>query len=50
MPLALLSVYNKKGITDFARQLDQLGWEIISFVIDCCGTWVVSFYFYVQSL
>lgn len=28
MPNALLSVYNKKGIADFARELHKLGWTI----------------------
>ena len=27
---ALLSVYDKRGIVDFARALTELGWEIIS--------------------
>lgn len=27
---ALLSVYNKHGIVDFARGLEELGWEIVS--------------------
>jgi len=27
---ALISVYNKKGIVDFARQLNELGWQIIA--------------------
>ena len=27
----------------------DVGWEIVSFVIDCCGTWVVTFYFYVTK-
>lgn len=30
MPLALLSVYNKQGIVDFARELHELGWNLIS--------------------
>ena len=28
--IALLSVYNKEGITEFARSLVALGWTIIS--------------------
>ena len=30
MPRALLSVYDKAGITEFAQQLHDLGWELIS--------------------
>jgi len=30
MPRALLSVYDKTGIVEFAQQLHQLGWELIS--------------------
>lgn len=30
MPTALLSVYSKEGIVDFARQLVELGWSIIA--------------------
>jgi len=30
MPVALLSVYNKEGITYFAKELHKLGWRIIS--------------------
>jgi phosphoribosylaminoimidazolecarboxamide formyltransferase/IMP cyclohydrolase len=30
MPRALLSVYDKTGIVEFARQLHELGWELIS--------------------
>jgi len=30
MPRALLSVYDKIGIVEFAQQLHQLGWELIS--------------------
>jgi phosphoribosylaminoimidazolecarboxamide formyltransferase/IMP cyclohydrolase len=30
MPTALLSVYDKTGIVEFAAALDQLGWRIIS--------------------
>lgn len=30
MPTALLSVYSKEGIVDFARQLVELGWNIIA--------------------
>ena len=30
MPVALLSVYNKEGITYFAKELHELGWEIIA--------------------
>lgn len=30
MPTALLSVYNKEGIDNFARQLVELGWEIVA--------------------
>jgi phosphoribosylaminoimidazolecarboxamide formyltransferase/IMP cyclohydrolase len=30
MPTALLSVYDKTGIVEFAEALDQLGWRIIS--------------------
>ena len=30
MKFALISVYNKEGIIDFARQLARLGWQIIS--------------------
>lgn len=30
MPLALISVFHKEGIDSFARQLYELGWEIIS--------------------
>ncbi len=30
MPRALLSVSDKSGLTDFARALHQLGWELIS--------------------
>jgi len=30
MPVALLSVYNKTGIDEFARQLIKLGWEILA--------------------
>jgi len=30
MPTALLSVYNKTGIVEFARELAELGWNIIS--------------------
>ena len=29
-PRALLSVYDKTGIVDFAKNLVKLGWEIIS--------------------
>ena len=28
--IALISVYNKEGITDFAKSLVDLGWKIIS--------------------
>ncbi|MEK7080780.1 MAG: bifunctional phosphoribosylaminoimidazolecarboxamide formyltransferase/IMP cyclohydrolase PurH, partial [Patescibacteria group bacterium] len=28
--IALISVYNKEGIADFARRLVDLGWKIIS--------------------
>lgn len=30
MPKALLSVYDKTGLVDFARGLDKLGWELIA--------------------
>ena len=30
MTRALLSVYNKTGIVEFARELHALGWELIS--------------------
>ena len=30
MPTALLSVYDKAGIVEFARGLHQLGWRIVS--------------------
>ena len=30
MKRALISVYDKTGIVEFATKLDQLGWEIIS--------------------
>src|ERR687884_1975945 len=30
MPRALLSVSDKSGLIDFARGLDQLGWELVS--------------------
>ena len=30
MPRALLSVYDKTGIVEFAQQLHELGWELIS--------------------
>lgn len=30
MPTALLSVYHKDGIVDFAQELIQLGWEIVA--------------------
>ena len=30
MPRALLSVYDKAGITEFAQQLHDLGWELVS--------------------
>jgi phosphoribosylaminoimidazolecarboxamide formyltransferase / IMP cyclohydrolase len=30
MPVALLSVHDKTGITDLARELTSLGWEIWS--------------------
>lgn len=30
MPLALLSVYDKTGIVDFARELTALGWDLVS--------------------
>lgn len=30
MPRALLSVYDKTGIADFARELRSLGWELLS--------------------
>ena len=30
IPVALLSVYNKEGITDFAQQLVKLGWRIVA--------------------
>jgi phosphoribosylaminoimidazolecarboxamide formyltransferase/IMP cyclohydrolase len=30
MPRALLSVFDKSGLVDFARALHELGWELIS--------------------
>jgi phosphoribosylaminoimidazolecarboxamide formyltransferase/IMP cyclohydrolase len=30
MPRALLSVYDKLGIVEFARALHELGWELLS--------------------
>lgn len=30
MPTALLSVYDKSGVIDFARQLNSLGWQLVS--------------------
>ncbi len=30
MPTALLSVYDKSGIVEFARSLDELGWDLVS--------------------
>ncbi|MGH7506632.1 MAG: bifunctional phosphoribosylaminoimidazolecarboxamide formyltransferase/IMP cyclohydrolase, partial [Longimicrobiales bacterium] len=30
MPIALLSVFDKTGITDFARALSTLGWDLVS--------------------
>ena len=30
MPRALLSVYDKTGIVEFAQQLHELGWELVS--------------------
>ncbi len=30
MPRALISVYDKTGIVEFAKELDEMGWEIIS--------------------
>src|SRR5699024_10129378 len=30
MKRALISVYNKKGLVEFAKELEDLGWEIIS--------------------
>ena len=30
MPRALLSVYDKTGVVDFARELHNLGWELLS--------------------
>ena len=30
MPRALLSVYDKTGIVEFAKQLHELGWELVS--------------------
>jgi len=30
MPRALISVYDKTGILDFAKSLTELGWEIVS--------------------
>ena len=28
----------------------DVGWEIVSFVVDCCGTWTVTLYIYVQGI
>ena len=30
VPTALLSVYDKSGIVEFARSLDELGWDLVS--------------------
>lgn len=30
MPRALISVYDKTGLVDFARQLHQMGWELVA--------------------
>jgi phosphoribosylaminoimidazolecarboxamide formyltransferase/IMP cyclohydrolase len=30
MPTALLSVYDKTGVEDFARELVTLGWDLVS--------------------